>query len=160
MAFEEFGQLSKRRREERAQKSKKKILIALLCTILFLLCIVGGVFLFLHFTNKQQNKNDNNYNGGPPPPLLSKEETTKTSSKIIEMLCDPTDYKKKCEDTLSKVVHANASNPSIAPRAIIKAAISAAAHEVVMAIRKTNKFKFDKPQDKAAYQVCKKVFQV
>ncbi|CAO2841627.1 unnamed protein product [Amaranthus hypochondriacus] len=159
MAFEEFGQLSKRRREERAQKFKKKILIALLCTIFFLLCIVGGVFVFLHFTNKQQNKNDNNYNGGPPPPLLSKEETTKTSSKIIEMLCDPTGYKKKCEDTLSKVVHVNASNPSIAPRSIIKAAISAAAHEVVMAIQKTNKFKFDKPQDKAAYQVCKKVFQ-
>ncbi|KMT03431.1 hypothetical protein BVRB_8g191160 [Beta vulgaris subsp. vulgaris] len=156
MAFEEFGQLSKRRREERAQKYKKKILIAVLCTLLFLLCIAGGVFAFFHFTSKKNSASSKNVGASSSPP---QGEQTKTSSKIIELLCDPTDYKKKCADTLVKVVHTDTSNPSIAPRLIVKAAISAAADEVVKAINKTEKFKFDKSHDKAAYEVCKKVFQ-
>ncbi|CAO2823124.1 unnamed protein product [Amaranthus hypochondriacus] len=155
MAFEEFSQLSKRRREERAQKYKKKILLAVLCTVIFLLCIAIGVFAFLHFSDKQ-NKNDKNNSVSPLPP---KKEHVKTSSKIIQIICEPTDYKKKCEDTLTKVVRTDVSKPSIVPRAIIKASISAAMDEVFKAINKTHKFKFDKPQDKAAFDVCKKLFQ-
>ncbi|KAL2936402.1 putative pectinesterase/pectinesterase inhibitor 12 [Bienertia sinuspersici] len=152
----EFGQLSKRRREERAEKFKKKILIAVICTILFLICIGGGVFAFFHFTkNNNHDSSKNDSNGGSPP----KGGEAKTSNKIVEMLCDPTDYKKKCADTLTKVVHTNASNPSIAPRSIIKAAIAAAADEVVKSISKTEKFKFNKDEEKAAYEVCKKLFQ-
>ncbi|XP_057544414.1 pectinesterase-like [Amaranthus tricolor] len=155
MAFEEFSQLSKRRREERAQKYKKKILLAVLCTFISLLCIAIGVFSFLYFTDKQI-KSDKNNNVFPPS---SKKEHVKTSSKIIEIICEPTDYKKKCEDTLTKVVRTDVSKPSIDPRAIIKATISAAMDEVFKAINMTHKFKFDKPQDKAAFDVCKKLFQ-
>ncbi|XP_021750100.1 pectinesterase-like [Chenopodium quinoa] len=158
MAFEEFSQLSKRRREERAQKYKKKICFAVICSILFLLCIAGGVFAFFYFSDKK-NDATNKDDGSSPSPPGGGEEQMKTSSKIIQMLCDPTDYKKKCEGTLANVVRTNASNPSIAPRVIIKAAISAAAKEIVKAINKTEKFKFDKQEDKAAYQVCKKLFQ-
>ena len=156
MAFEEFSQLSKRRREERAQKYKKKILLAVLCTFISLLCIAIGVFSFLYFTDKQI-KSDKNNNVFPPS---SKKEHVKTSSKIIEIICETTDYKKKCEDTLTKVVRTDVSKPSIDPRAIIKATISAAMDEVFKAINMTHKFKFDKPQDKAAFDVCKKLFQV
>ncbi|KAK9715606.1 hypothetical protein RND81_06G176400 [Saponaria officinalis] len=156
MAFEEFGQLSRRRREERAQ-IKKKVLILVLVLIILAAAVVAGVFAFLNSKkSKGNNAPSSSSEGGGGG---GGEDAAKLSNKIVQMLCDPTDYRQKCEETLIKVVHTNASTPTIAPKAIIKAAISAAADEVVKAISQSGKFKFDTPDEKAAYDVCKKLFK-
>ncbi|KAL9224631.1 hypothetical protein vseg_000649 [Gypsophila vaccaria] len=154
MAFEQFGQLSKRRKEERAQEFKKKILILVFCIIICAAAVVGGVFAYLH-SSKSKGKGT----ASSSPAQGQGVDAAKFSSKIVQMLCDPTDYREKCVDTLTKVVHTNASAPTIAPKSIIRAAISAAADEVVKAISITGKFKFDTPDEKAAYDVCKKLFK-
>ncbi|KAK9697422.1 hypothetical protein RND81_08G036300 [Saponaria officinalis] len=162
MAFEEFGQLSKRRREERAQKFKKKIMLFILVTVILIGAIAGGIFGFLQFSKNKENessKDDKENASSASETGGGGDNKPKTSSKVVEMLCHPVDYKQKCETALGKVLDSNASVPTIIPKMIIRAAVTAAAEEVAKAVNKTDKFKFNKPDEKAAYEVCKKVFQ-
>ncbi|KAL9224169.1 hypothetical protein vseg_000232 [Gypsophila vaccaria] len=164
MAFEEFGQLSKRRREERAQKFKKKIILFVLISLILIGAIAGGIFVFLHNSKAKEDEPSKGDDKDATSSSSSSSsegggEKPKTSSKVVQMLCHPVDYKQKCETALGKVLASNASFPTIIPKTIIRAAVSAAVDEVVKAINKTEKFKFDKPDEKAAYEVCKKVFE-
>ncbi|GMH16589.1 hypothetical protein Nepgr_018430 [Nepenthes gracilis] len=149
MAFEEFGQLSKRRRAEREEKAKKKVIITFVSSILVLCLIVAGAFAFLHFNHRSSaTKNDE---ANPLP-------TTNSASRMLQMFCSPTDYKKKCEQTISKVVNSSSAT-EIQPKAVIKAAISAASEELSKAAKKVDKFEFKKPEERAAYDDCKKLFE-
>jgi len=169
MAFEQFAQVSKRRRAERAEELKKKILVAVFLGVFLLLCVAGGVFAFLQFKgDNDKTRNHDNSKGSSTSsnskPLGASNEgndhAIKTSSKIVQMLCEPTDYKKTCEEALTKLVNDTNSSPAIEPRVIVKTAISAAVDAVVKAADETGAFKFDKPEEKAAYDVCKKLFEV
>ncbi|GAB4838066.1 hypothetical protein Ancab_027596 [Ancistrocladus abbreviatus] len=153
MAFEEFGQLSKRRRAERSAKLRRNIIITV--SAIFILCLIAaGVFAFLHFKNKPSKDNDSNNKSSSQPP----KEDSNSSKKILEMVCSSTDFKKKCQDELSKAANGSLGS-NVQPKAVANAAISAASKELGKAIEVIEKFKYEKPEEKAAYEVCKTLFE-
>ncbi|GAB4853698.1 hypothetical protein Ancab_017890 [Ancistrocladus abbreviatus] len=152
MAFEEFGQLSKRRRAERAEKLRKKIIIASVSSIFLLSLIAAGVFAFLHFSNNS-SKDDGGNKSSPSRP--SKDDSS-SSNEMLQTICAPTDYKKKCQKELSKAVNSSSGSK---PRVVVKAAISAALDELSKVKKEIEKFKYGKPEEKAAYEDCKTLFE-
>ncbi|GMH23304.1 hypothetical protein Nepgr_025147 [Nepenthes gracilis] len=60
---------------------------------------------------------------------------------------------------LSKVVNSTPSASGIQPNGFVKAAILAASDELVKATKEIEKFMFEKPGEKAAYDDCKKLFE-
>ncbi|GAB2267522.1 hypothetical protein Dimus_002502 [Dionaea muscipula] len=165
MAFEEFGQLSKRRRAERAEELRKKIIISIVSTILIFCLIAAAAYTYFRLyddqsssnkiSNDQPANNNNNNNNNRTP-----KHDQAAVAKMLKTFCATADYKKKCEDTLSKAVtKANSSSVTrIHPKEIIQTAISAASDELAKATLVIDKFKFEKPDEKAAYEDCKKLF--
>ncbi|GAB2291598.1 hypothetical protein Dimus_025854 [Dionaea muscipula] len=89
----------------------------------------------------------------PAAAATTKEDPVGDKNKMLQAFCSTADYKKKCKDTLSKVVSKSATM-------IIKAAISAASDELGKATKDIDqKLKFEKPDEKAAYEDCKKLFE-
>lgn len=72
----------------------------------------------------------------------------------MKSICDDTDFKATCESSLQKAVR---SNPSAQPKDLLKAAISGVSDELDKAMNEASKLKFDTPEKKAAFDVCKEV---
>ncbi|KAL8150098.1 hypothetical protein V2J09_019906 [Rumex salicifolius] len=153
MAFEEFGQLSKRRRVEDAEKLKKRIVIIVIVFIVALLSVGGGILAYIHYINQNESNvgNGGGYRG---------KARGSSSDKMVTEVCAETDYKVKCEDTVAKVVKSQKQKgeEGVEPAAIVMASISAASNEFAQASKQTSTFKFETPDDKAAYNDCKVLF--
>lgn len=149
MAFQDFDHISERRRAEKQRKLRKKITIATVLVFVLALIIAAAVFVVL--TNKSGH--------GSTKPAQPQQEAKQISHsvKIIKMICNSTEYKDKCENTLNKAVQAN---PNLSqPKDLLKSAISAAADEFTKALKKTTAFKFNTPKEKAAFEDCKVLMQ-
>ncbi|GAB2218195.1 hypothetical protein Droror1_Dr00001414 [Drosera rotundifolia] len=153
MAFEEFGQLSKRRKAERAEKTKKKIIIGVVAVLLVVCMIGAGVFTYLRFYHNSSVSENEQGKANETP----KHESI--SDKVIQMFCSTADYKEKCQVTLSNIVSKTSSAIKVEPKAVVKTAISAALDELGKATKNIKKFKFQKKEENDAYEDCKKLFE-
>ncbi|KAF5743133.1 pectinesterase family protein [Tripterygium wilfordii] len=151
MVFQDFDLLSERRRAERQRKFRKRIVIVVVSTLVLLLLVAAGVFAVV-YNNKPNAGSDK------AAPQTQKQQAPKEVShvqKVIKVVCNGTSYKETCHSTLEK---AATKNPSLAqPKEILKSVILAADDEVEKAFSKASAFKFDKPEEKAAFEDCKKL---
>lgn len=150
MAFQDFANLSLKRRAEKEQKLRKRIIIGVVVAIALLLIIAGAVYVIIRKTNDHSRKNK---------PALQQPTGAQAarSEEAIRMICNATDYKEACEKTLSKV--ATSTSVSAQPRDVMKVAIKATGKEIVKAYNETNTFKFETPEEKAAFEDCKELVQ-
>ncbi|XP_043721261.1 putative pectinesterase/pectinesterase inhibitor 45 [Telopea speciosissima] len=161
MAFQDFGLLSERRKAERKQKLKKRITIGVAVGFILFILVASGVMIVSkskdnNSNNKNQNDGDGNGNGNG-----NKNEGESSSSndiakwsKAIKMICAPTDYRKACVSSLSKVEN-NSSYSASRPLDLLKAAITVIVDEVGKAVDTSSRFKFSNPAEKDAFEDCK-----
>ncbi|KAF8388665.1 hypothetical protein HHK36_025345 [Tetracentron sinense] len=142
MAFQDFSHLTERRRAEKQQKLRKRIAIATISFIVLLVLIASGIFGVVYESGHATKT----------PEIQPTKELSHTQ-KAVKMICAHTDYKKTCETSLLKVMNSNSSSSQ--PKDLLKAAISIIVDEVDKALNHSSMFKFDKPDEKAAFEDCK-----
>ncbi|XP_058078979.1 pectinesterase-like [Magnolia sinica] len=145
MSAFDFGHLSERRRAEREAKKRKRIAIGLGITLTILILLASGAFAVAqhskHATQprKTTTSKANGANAGT--------KEIATSSKVIKLLCNSTDYKTDCESTLKNATGSD-------PKDLIKASIKAVAGEVKKGFAKASQLKTDDPKVKGAIADC------
>lgn len=152
MAFQDFDHISERRKAEKQRKLKKKIIIGAIFFLVVALLVAAAAFVVV------THKSWFGIGGSKPSdqPQQSQKQVSRTA-KIIKMMCNSTDYKDKCENTLNKAVKAN---PDLSqPKDLLKSAISAVGDEVIKAMKTSTAFKFNDPKEKAAFEDCKTLMQ-
>lgn len=152
MAFQDFDFISERRKQERKQKLKKRITIAIVVTLLVVAVAVAAVVVTL---NQQKHTEEKPKNKPQSDKKQNQQEPAK-SSKLVKSICDDTDFKDTCESSLKKTLSAN---PSAQPKDLLKSAISSVNDELEKAMNEASKIKFDTPEKKAAFDVCKEVIE-
>ncbi|XP_052183698.1 pectinesterase [Diospyros lotus] len=164
MAFQDFDHISERRRRERQAKRKKIIIIATVSILVVLLAAAAAVAAVVYNRRDASSSPSSSSTSkhGSSSSSKNKEAPVKEiaqNQKAIKMICSPTDYKKACESSLSKEVPEN-SSASPQPKDFLKAAISVTAAELKKAVKEINsKLKFDSPEEKAAFEDCKVLFE-
>ncbi|KAK6941231.1 Pectinesterase inhibitor domain [Dillenia turbinata] len=154
MAFQEFSHFSERRKAERREKLRKRITIAVASSILLLGLVAAGCFAVVKMSDSKAH-NDNNINNNNNAKSGPKEVSA--AATTIKLICNGTDYKQSCENSLSEVAK---SDPSLSqPQNFVKAAISDVDAEVQKAANGTSALNFDTPEEKAAYEDCKVLLQ-
>ncbi|XP_049399301.1 pectinesterase-like [Solanum stenotomum] len=120
-----------------AEAGKKKIVIAGIASILLVACVVGAA---VTFTKKND---DSTSNGGE----------ISSSSKSVQAMCQPTQYKEACEKSLG-----SAKNTSD-PKELIKTAFDNTMTEISNSIKNSAPFKeaANDPRTKNALKVCDEV---
>ncbi|KAJ7955368.1 Pectinesterase [Quillaja saponaria] len=150
MAFQDFDLITERRKAEKQRKLKKRIVIGVVSTIVLVGIIAGAAFVVVTGSSNSDDKKAQS-----PPSGHTKEISH--GEKMVKMVCNSTDYKDKCESTLKKAVK---SNPKVSqPKDLLKIAIAAALEEVDKAFSKTKSFKFNSPEEKAAFDDCGTLLQ-
>ncbi|KAK6944681.1 Pectinesterase inhibitor domain [Dillenia turbinata] len=150
MAFQEFSHFTERRKAERREKLRKRITIAVASSVVLLGLIAAGCFAVVKVSDSKAQNNNNN-NAKPATKEVSR------AAAAIKLICNGTDYKQSCENSLSEVAK---SDPSLSqPKSFVKAAISDVEAEVQKASNETSAFNFDTPEEKAAYEDCKVLLQ-
>nr|AEK07905.1 pectin methylesterase [Allium cepa] len=155
MAFQDFGPLSERRRQELEQRRRKRIMIAggALCTIVIIAAVSAVAIIYVNKNGYISNNTKNNkhsHSGSDSDSTSS--HAASTSSKLVQTLCSPTDYKETCISSLSK-----ATNSSSKPKDIIKAAVSVIYKEASTAFEKAKEHKTSDPQTVGAIEVCERL---
>ncbi|XP_075672714.1 putative pectinesterase/pectinesterase inhibitor 45 [Castanea sativa] len=152
MAFQDFDHISERRKAEKQRKLRKKIIIGAIFFLVVALLVAAAAFVVV------THKSWFGIGGSKPSdqPQQSQKQVSRTA-KIIKMMCNSTDYKDKCENTLNKAVK---TNPDLSqPKDLLKSAISAVGDEVIKAMKTSTAFKFNDPKEKAAFEDCKTLMQ-
>ncbi|KAM3741677.1 hypothetical protein ACB098_07G014600 [Castanea mollissima] len=152
MAFQDFDHISERRKAEKQRKLRKKIIIGAIFFLVVALLVAAAAFVVV------THKSWFGIGGSKPSdqPQQSQKQVSRTA-KIIKMMCNRTDYKDKCENTLNKAVK---TNPDLSqPKDLLKSAISAVGDEVIKAMKTSTAFKFNDPKEKAAFEDCKTLMQ-
>ncbi|OIT37056.1 PREDICTED: pectinesterase-like [Nicotiana attenuata] len=119
-----------------ADAGKKKIAIAGIASILLVACIVGAA---VTLTKKDSDNSSNSQ--------------VSTSTKNVQVMCQPTQYKETCEKSLS-----SAKNTSD-PKELIKTAFDSTINEIASSIKNSAPFKeaANDPRTKDALKVCDEV---
>ncbi|MCD7464239.1 hypothetical protein HAX54_052330 [Datura stramonium] len=119
-----------------ADAGKNKVAIAGIASILLVACVVGTAVTFT-------KKDDSSANGGQ----------VLTSSKSVQAMCQPTQYKETCEKSLE-----SAKNTSD-PKELIKTAFDRTVNEIASSIKNSGPFKeaANDPRTKDALKVCDEV---
>lgn len=169
MVFQDFDKISERRRAERERKFKKRVAIGLITGLVLLVIIAAGVIVLVTTNNDSvSNKSSSSPKKGSSSTAKPSSSSSLSSSssgdssptrdvvkveKLITSVCSSTDYKRRCQDSLTAAAK---KEPHLSqPKDFIKVAISAASDELTKAFNKTSTFKFETPEDKAAFGDCK-----
>ncbi|XP_059433164.1 putative pectinesterase/pectinesterase inhibitor 45 [Corylus avellana] len=151
MAFQDFEYISERRRAEKQRKLKKRIAMGTVSAFALVALIAVAIFVGV------SKSSDTDTKSAQPHQQATNEDSHRHSNKVIKMICNSTDYKEMCENTLSKAVQAK---PELGnTRDLLKTAISATADEVNMAMNKSMGFRFNTPAEKAAFEDCQVLMQ-
>ncbi|OWM74338.1 putative pectinesterase/pectinesterase inhibitor 45 [Punica granatum] len=151
MAFQDFDYLSERRKAERSRKLKKRITIAVISSLALAAVVAAGVIAVVRSDHKDDNKGNSEAAPAGPSKQISHSE------KAIKMVCSSTDYQETCKNTLAKAVKGDESQAQ--PKDLMKLAIKAVGDEITAALNKTEKFKFESPEEKGAFEDCKKLLE-
>lgn len=149
MAFQDFDYLSERRKAERSRKLKRRITIAAITSLALAAVVAAGVIAVV----RSDGSNKAISESAPAGPT----KQISHSEKAIKMVCSSTDYQETCKNTLEKAMKGNQSQAQL--KELIKIAIKAAGDEIIAAFDKTEKFKFESPEEKGAFEDCKKLFE-
>ncbi|PON49412.1 Pectinesterase inhibitor domain containing protein [Parasponia andersonii] len=152
MAFQDFDQISERRRAVREQRFRRRVIIGVVSGFALLVLVGAGVFAVVSRAGHRQNGPANSTAATASAPTTAK-DVSKTD-KLVKVICNATDYKDKCENTLTLALR-NHSSSSHHPRDYVEMAILEARDELRRAVNKTDSLKFDTPKEKAAYEDCK-----
>ncbi|KDP33981.1 hypothetical protein JCGZ_07552 [Jatropha curcas] len=147
MVFQDFDQISERRRLEREQKFRKRITIAAITIVLLLVIIGCGVFAII-----SENKNTKRSKESSQESKGSAKDVAQVD-RVIRRICNGTDYKDTCVSSLESEVKKDPSSAN--PKAILRLAIEATDDEMGVVLKKASSFKFESPQEKAAFEDCK-----
>lgn len=147
MAFQDFDEITERRRAAKEQTFKRRVVTISIVSGVALLALIGaGVFALVSRAERHQDAATATAAAVPPGDAAH-------SQKLIKAICNATDYSDKCEHALGQAVR-NRSTASVSPRDLLKMAIAAAKDELHSAFNKTGSFKFNSPQEKAAFVDC------
>jgi pectinesterase inhibitor-like protein len=149
MAFQDFDLLSERRQAERKRKMRKRVAIAVVSS-LAIAGVVAGVIIAV-VQRSGGSSSATNATQAEPTGQISH------SQKMIKMICSSTDYRDTCKSTFDKAVKSEKNLTQ--PKDLLKVAIGATFDEVKEAFDKTKKFKFNSPQEKAAFEDCKQLLE-
>ncbi|KAL5783582.1 hypothetical protein ACOSP7_008611 [Xanthoceras sorbifolium] len=147
MVFQDFDHIQERRRIERERKFRKRVTIAAISA--FVLVVLVGAGVFAAVTIPKENKSGDDKKSTEKPKEVSK------TTKIITTVCNVTDYKPACNETLSKAVQKHPN--TIEAKDFLKYAMSAASDEVNKMHEKIKGLKFDDPKEQAAWEYCKEL---
>lgn len=156
MVFQDFDHLSERRRLERQRKFRKRVAIAAVSALVFIALIVGAVFALVASNNKTSRGKNSQVNNNASQSQEPQKQVSHVG-KVIKMVCNATTYQETCQSTLDKAVQKNPS--SAQPKALLKIAIQAADDEVEKVLNKISTFKFNTPQEKAAFEDCRELIE-
>ncbi|XP_009761202.1 pectinesterase [Nicotiana sylvestris] len=125
-----------------------KIAIAGLASILVVACVVAAAV-----TITKRNSSDSSSNSGDP---VSNDSQISTSTKSVQAMCQPTDYKEACEKSL-----ASAKNTSD-PKELIKVAFESTITDIKNAMKNTSLIQeaAKDPRTKDALQTCESLLNV
>ncbi|KAK4854022.1 hypothetical protein QYF36_017867 [Acer negundo] len=140
VALRDFDHIQERRRMERERKFRKRVTIGAISAFVLVVMIAAGVFAAV--TIPKNNK-------------LDKPKEVSKVGKLIATVCNVTEYKNSCNDTLTKAVHQHPT--SLEPRQFLKYAMAAASEEAGKAFDKINGLKFDDPKEQTAWEYCKEL---
>ncbi|KAL6519250.1 hypothetical protein OROGR_018570 [Orobanche gracilis] len=144
MAFQDFDMISQRRQQERKQKIRRRITIAVVSCVVVVLMAAAAVCTVIYQKNLTRSSEGNSNRPSPAPPKPVAEKAVKTA-------CSATDYKKTCEDSLSRAVK---NNGTAQPLDILRAAFAVASEEIDKVVKQASGLKFDSPFKKAAFNDC------
>ncbi|GER36119.1 plant invertase/pectin methylesterase inhibitor [Striga asiatica] len=148
MAFQDFDLISQRRQQERRNKIRRRIMIGVFSTVAILLIAATAVCAVVYQRNQSESGPAHDHSKHSPTPP---KPDPNVAQKAVKTVCSSTDYKKTCEDSLSKAVE---HNPKAQPVDILRAAFSAASDEIDRAVKQAKDLKFDGPFKKAAFEDC------
>ncbi|XVF88966.1 hypothetical protein PTKIN_Ptkin19aG0093800 [Pterospermum kingtungense] len=156
MVFQDFDIIQERRRLERQRKFRKRVAIAVIATLVIIGLIAGGLFAVVSIEKKEGSKGSSSSSSGKTksPEAPSTNQVSRVE-KLIKTICNGTSYKDSCESSLKKSVKEHPSNTQ--PKDLLKSAISATADELDKAFIKVSQFKFESPEEKQAFNVCREV---
>lgn len=151
MAFQDFDQITERRRAVREQRFRKRVIIGVVSGFALLMLIGAGAFVVVSHAGHHQNSPSTAAATAQPAPAT---KGVSKADKVVKIICNATDYKEKCENTLTQAMK-NQPKSSNHPKDYLKTAILAAKDELHRAFNKTESFKFNTPEEKAAFEDCK-----
>ncbi|XVE53797.1 hypothetical protein DITRI_Ditri03aG0031000 [Diplodiscus trichospermus] len=156
MVFQDFDIIQERRRLERQRKFRKRIAITVIATLVVIGIVAAGAFAVVSTKKKEQETTSGTGSTkSHKAPATTTTNQISRSEKLIKTICNGTSYHESCENTLGKAVK---EHPSLAhPKDLLKASISAATDELDKAFTKASAFKFNSPEEKQAFNVCKEV---
>jgi pectinesterase inhibitor-like protein len=155
MAFQDFDLINERRKSEKRAQMRKRIIIGVISSVVFV-GLIGCAFFVA--TTKYSPF------GGGGGGSRQTEDTTASGSKhvahsekVVKLVCSSADYKEKCEGPLNKAVE---KDPKLQhPKDLLKVYLKTVEDEVNKAFNKTNSFKFNTKEEKAAFEDCKEMIQ-
>lgn len=153
MAFQDFDVITEKRKNDRKQKLKKRILIAAISTIVLAGAAVGAVFVVVSKSGDGKSDKEASPSSSSTSPATNQ---ISHSQKMVETVCNFTDYKKKCEDTLGKEVQ---KDPKLAEfKDLLRISMEAAADEVVKGFNRSSNLQFENDDERDAFKDCKQLY--
>lgn len=149
MAFQDFDLVSERRKSAAKLHLRKKILVGVTSVILLACVIAAATFVIVKRSGPEDEK--------PVPTAASEAARVDKYSRLVKMLCSSSEYKDKCETTLTEALK---KDPKLSePKDLLLVSMIIADNEINKAFNETANMKFASDEEKGAYDDCKQLFQ-
>ena len=150
MAFQDFDLVSERRKSAAKLHLRKKILVGVTSAVLLACVIAAATFVIVKRSGPEANEKQ-------APAAASEAAHIDKYSRLVKMLCSNSEYKDKCENTLTDALK---KDPKLAePKDLLMVSMIVAENEINKAFNETANIKFASEEEKGAYEDCKQLFE-
>ncbi|KAI5445766.1 putative pectinesterase/pectinesterase inhibitor 45 [Lathyrus oleraceus] len=151
MAFQDFDLVSERRKTNAKSHLRKKIMVGVTSALLIACVIAAAAFVIVRHTGLGLDNNSKQV-----PTAASEATHVDKYSRLVKMLCSNSDYKAKCESTLTEALK---KDPKLTePKDLLMVSMVVAQNEINRAFNESSNLKFANEEEKGAYDDCKVMF--
>ena len=150
MAFQDFDVVSERRKSAAKLHLRKKILVGVTSAVLLACVIAAATFVIVNRSGADANEKQA-ASGNAEDARIEK------SSRLVNVLCSNSEYKDKCETTLTEALK---KDPTLTePKDLLMVSMVVADNEINKAFNETSNMKFASEEEKGAYEDCKQLLE-
>ncbi|KAL5098407.1 hypothetical protein RYX36_002734 [Vicia faba] len=148
MAFQDFDLISERRKTNAKSHLRKKIMVGVTSALLIACVIAAAAFVIVRRSGPDSN--------AKLPTAASEIARVEKYSRLVKMLCSNSNYKEKCESTLTEALK---KDPKLSePKDLLMVSMVVAENEINKAFNESSNLKFANEEEKGAYDDCKVMF--